>query len=120
MMADTTPAPPSPNDRHHRALRLVGDLERRGFRLSCDDRGLHVQPRHLLTDAEGQQLRELRDGVVAIVRAAALAAPGIVDDPRYPISKDAPFGKVTDEELREIGRHLGVEYDARGIAKRDG
>jgi hypothetical protein len=40
----------------------------------------------------------------------------MIRDPRYPVSADAPFGRATDDELREIGRHLGVAYDANGVA----
>jgi hypothetical protein len=50
------------------ALRVLWDLEARGFDISVSEMFLHVRPGSQLTEDDGRAIRRYRDALVALVR----------------------------------------------------
>ena len=50
------------------ALRLLWDLEARGFSIVVDDDGLIVRPRAQITPADDQAIRQHRDELISLVQ----------------------------------------------------
>ncbi len=109
-----------------RALSLLDNLTRLGFRLEAKDNVLRVAPAHRLTEDLRQAIKENQGEMLGLVRhgvqtARPLSAPEIIqvtehaDSPKPVLcSRCRPFGYALCQEC-VLANNPGVERGADGV-----